>query len=102
MGKITNAIGHVHLKLWNWSQLIILSRSSSPLGQGQRSAHEKTMSAFASRYAIPLGIALMGAQASLVSVYGGQRAIIFDRFQGVKPEVGHLHPLPLHGSRTMY
>lgn len=45
------------------------------------------MSQFAARFAIPVGVALMAAQASLVSVYGGQRAIIFDRFQGVKPVV---------------
>lgn len=45
------------------------------------------MSQFASRFAVPVGIALVAANSSLVSVYGGQRAIIFDRFQGVKPQV---------------
>jgi hypothetical protein len=46
-----------------------------------------TMAQFASRFAVPAGIALVAAQSSLVSVYGGQRAIIFDRFQGVKEQV---------------
>lgn len=45
------------------------------------------MSQLAARFAIPAGILLVAAQSSLVSVYGGQRAIIFDRFQGVKPQV---------------
>jgi hypothetical protein len=45
------------------------------------------MSQFAARFAIPLGVVFMTAQASLVSVYGGQRAIIFDRFSGVKSQV---------------
>lgn len=45
------------------------------------------MAQFASRFAIPAGFAIMAAQSSLVSVYGGQRAIIFDRFQGVKEQV---------------
>lgn len=81
------------------SQLIIVqgfvlpARQVNSLLQSVRSSSSTDrvrapMSAFASRWAIPLGIGLMGAQASLVSVYGGQRAIIFDRFQGVKPEVG--------------
>lgn len=44
------------------------------------------MASFAQRFAIPLGAAFLVAQSSLVSVYGGQRAIIFDRFQGVKEQ----------------
>jgi prohibitin 1 len=44
------------------------------------------MATFAQRFAIPLGAVFLAAQSSLVSVYGGQRAIIFDRFQGVKEQ----------------
>jgi hypothetical protein len=50
------------------------------------------MSNLAARFAIPAGLVLMAANASLVSVYGGQRAIIFDRFQGVKPQVSGYFP----------
>lgn len=57
------------------------------------------MSQFAARFAIPAGVAIMAAQSSLVSVYGGQRAIIFDRFQGVKEQVGCARGFP--GTRTV-
>ncbi|KAI9268887.1 prohibitin-1 [Phascolomyces articulosus] len=37
------------------------------------------------KYAIPVGLALGGAQAAMYDVQGGYRAVIFDRVQGVKP-----------------
>lgn len=39
------------------------------------------------KWAIPLGILVTGAQASLFNVDGGQRAVIFDRVRGVLPSV---------------
>ncbi|KAI8143160.1 band 7 family-domain-containing protein [Fennellomyces sp. T-0311] len=38
------------------------------------------------KYAIPVGLALGGVQASMYDVQGGHRAVIFDRLQGVKPD----------------
>ncbi|OBA14475.1 uncharacterized protein OGAPODRAFT_90410 [Ogataea polymorpha] len=40
-----------------------------------------------SKLAVPVGVAIMAAQYSLYDVKGGQRAVIFDRFSGVKPQV---------------
>ncbi|RKP06423.1 band 7 family-domain-containing protein [Thamnocephalis sphaerospora] len=37
------------------------------------------------KYAIPLALGFSAVQASLYDVRGGQRAVIFDRIQGVKP-----------------
>ncbi|CCF51427.1 hypothetical protein NDA18_005076 [Ustilago nuda] len=42
------------------------------------------MSNLASRFAVPLGLGFMALQASLYDVPGGYRAVMFDRFQGVK------------------
>ncbi len=39
------------------------------------------------RYAIPVGAAVMLAQASIYDVKGGTRAVIFDRLSGVKETV---------------
>lgn len=38
---------------------------------------------------VPLGIAAITLQASLYDVPGGYRAVMFDRFQGVKPNPSH-------------
>ncbi|GMM29752.1 prohibitin subunit [Martiniozyma asiatica (nom. inval.)] len=40
-----------------------------------------------SRLAVPVSVAVLVAQSSLYDVQGGQRAVIFDRFQGVKQQV---------------
>lgn len=40
-----------------------------------------------SRLAIPISAAVLIAQSSLYDVRGGERAVIFDRFSGVKPQV---------------
>ncbi|GAA5813210.1 Prohibitin-1, subunit of the prohibitin complex (Phb1p-Phb2p) [Mucor flavus] len=37
------------------------------------------------KWAIPLGLAVGGAQSAMYDVQGGHRAVIFDRIQGVKP-----------------
>eukprot|EP00842_Homolaphlyctis_polyrhiza_P000746 jgi/Hompol1/1672/HPOL_002485-RA len=37
------------------------------------------------RWALPLGLAASGVQASMYNVEGGQRAVIFDRLRGVSP-----------------
>lgn len=42
---------------------------------------------FIGRYAVPLGLLFGAAQASMYDVRGGTRAVIFDRLQGVKPDV---------------
>lgn len=42
------------------------------------------MSNLIGRLAVPLGFGLMAIQASLYDVPGGYRAVMFDRFQGVK------------------
>ncbi|ODV97635.1 hypothetical protein PACTADRAFT_73345 [Pachysolen tannophilus NRRL Y-2460] len=42
---------------------------------------------FLSRIAIPAGIAITAAQYSMYDVKGGSRAVIFDRFEGVKQAV---------------
>ncbi|KAN0060783.1 Prohibitin-1, subunit of the prohibitin complex (Phb1p-Phb2p) [Thecaphora frezii] len=42
------------------------------------------MSNFAARFAVPIGLSVMALQASLYDVPGGYRAVMFDRFQGVK------------------
>ena len=39
------------------------------------------------KLAIPIGVGAVIAQSSLYDVKGGQRAVIFDRFQGVKQKV---------------
>ena len=39
------------------------------------------------RYAIPLGVGFSLAQASIYDVKGGSRAVIFDRYSGVKDAV---------------
>ncbi|KAI9494443.1 prohibitin-1 [Zychaea mexicana] len=38
------------------------------------------------KYAIPVGLAVGGAQAAMYDVQGGHRAVIFDRLQGVKSQ----------------
>jgi prohibitin 1 len=40
-----------------------------------------------SRIAIPAAIVLAAAQSAMYDVKGGTRAVIFDRFTGVKPDV---------------
>lgn len=40
-----------------------------------------------SRLAIPIGFSLAIGQASMYDVRGGSRAVIFDRFVGIKKEV---------------
>ncbi|KIS68413.1 putative prohibitin subunit PHB1 [Mycosarcoma maydis] len=42
------------------------------------------MSNLAARFAVPLGLGVMALQSSLYDVPGGYRAVMFDRFQGVK------------------
>lgn len=44
----------------------------------------RTMSNLAARFAVPLGLGVMALQASLYDVPGGYRAVMFDRFAGVK------------------
>ncbi len=46
--------------------------------------HTYSMSTLAARFAVPLGLGVMALQASLYDVPGGYRAVMFDRFQGVK------------------
>lgn len=41
-------------------------------------------------FAVPLGIGALALQASLYDVPGGYRAVMFDRFQGVKDQVSCL------------
>lgn len=43
----------------------------------------------ASTQTVPLGLAAITLQASLYDVPGGYRAVMFDRFQGVKPVPSH-------------
>ncbi|ODV85325.1 hypothetical protein CANARDRAFT_7971 [[Candida] arabinofermentans NRRL YB-2248] len=40
-----------------------------------------------SKLAVPVGVSVMAAQYSLYDVQGGQRAVIFDRFSGIKSQV---------------
>lgn len=42
------------------------------------------LNSFLSRFAVPLGVGFVAAQAAIYDVPGGQRAVIFDRFSGVK------------------
>ncbi|PWN50956.1 putative prohibitin PHB1 [Violaceomyces palustris] len=44
------------------------------------------MSNLAARFAVPLGLGVMALQASLYDVPGGYRAVMFDRFKGVKDQ----------------
>ena len=50
----------------------------------------RIMSQLAARFAVPVGLGLMALQASLYDVPGGYRAVMFDRFAGVKDKVGCL------------
>lgn len=61
----------------------------------------KAFSSLLTNYSVPLGIAAAVVQASIYDVPGGYRAVMFDRFSGVKDEVRRLFNLLLSQSNSV-
>lgn len=58
-------------------------------GYARRRLRASTISNVCLAPAVPLGVALGLVQASIYDVPGGYRAVMFDRFSGVKNQVRH-------------